>query len=106
MRNLIIRRNKSLAGCLGKVRVYIEDAENGELNIRGSLCRKLGELKNGEEKSFTISDAAVGVYVIADAITRDFCGDMKRIPAGEADVHLSGKNRFDPQNGNPFAFDR
>ena len=104
MRKLIIHRDKSLAGCLGRVRVYIEDAQNGEMEIRGKRCRKLGELKNGEEKSFPISDEAAVVFVIADAATRDFCGDVKRIPAGETDVRLSGKNRFDPQNGNPFAF--
>lgn len=106
MRNLIIKRNKSFAGCFGKVRVYIEDKNASELTIKGCPCRKLGELKNGEEKSFSIDTAAVKVFVIGDAATRDFCMDWKAIPAGEADVRLSGKNSFDPQNGNPFVFDK
>ncbi len=106
MRNLIIKRNKSFAGCFGKVRVYIEDLRAGELNIKGCPCRKLGELKNGEEKTFPIDNAQTKVFVIGDAATRDFCMDWKSIPAGEQDVRLSGKNSFDPQNGNPFAFDK
>lgn len=106
MRNLIIKRNKSLAGCFGKVRVYVEDKENGELNIKGCACRKLGELKNGEEKAFSITNEQTKVFVIGDAATRDFCMDWRSIPAGNADIHLSGKNTFDPQNGNPFAFDK
>ena len=106
MRNLIIKRNKSLAGCFGKVRVYIEDKENGELNIKGCACRKLGELKNGEEKTFSIAAEQIKVFVIGDAATRDFCMDWRSIPAGSGDVRLSGKNSLDPQKGNPFVFDQ
>ena len=106
MRNLIIKRNKSLAGCFGKVRVYIKDVENGELNIKGCPCRKLGELKNGEEKAFSIVNEQTKVFVIGDAATRDFCMDWRSIPAGNTDIHLTGKNSFDPHNGNPFVFDK
>ena len=106
MRNLIIKRNKSLAGCFGKVKVYIEDAENGELTIKGSPCRKLGELKNGEEKTFPVPETQVKVVVIADEATREFCSDSRIVPAGEEDARFSGKNTFDPQRGNPFKFDR
>lgn len=106
MRKLIIKRNKSFAGCFGKVRVYIEDRNAGDLDIKGCPCRKLGELKNGEEKGFSIDTAQTKVFVIGDAMTRDFCMDWKTIPAGEKDVLLSGKNSFDPQNGNPFVFDK
>ena len=106
MRNLIIKRNKSLAGCFGKVRVYIEDKENGELNIKGCACRRLGELKNGEEKTFLIPTAPVQVFVIGDASTRDFCVDGVALPAGDQAVRLSGKIHLDPQRGNPCLFDR
>ena len=105
MRNLSIKRNKSLAGCLGKVHVYIEDADNGELSIKGASCRRLGELKNGEEKTFSIPTVQTKVFVIGDIATREFCSDSKVVPAGDADVRLSGKNTFDPQKGNPFVFD-
>lgn len=106
MRHLILKRNKSFAGCFGKVHVYLEDADRGELTIKGSPCRKIGELKNGEEKTFSIPTTQVKVFVIGDIATKDFCVDSKVIPAGEGDVRLSGKNAFDPQKGNPFVFDQ
>ena len=106
MRSLILKRNRSFAGCFGKVRVYIEDKNTNELTIKGCPCRKLGELKNGEEKCFSITDEPGKVFIIGDAATRDFCMDWKAISAGNQDVRLSGKNSFDPQNGNPFVFDK
>ena len=102
MRNLIIRRQRSLAGCFGKVHVYI-NSESGELTIRNTSCKKLGELKNGEEKTFSIPNTDVTVYVIGDTLTKELCYP-KQINAGDKDVHLSGKTTFDPQNGNPFVF--
>ena len=105
MRMLTIKRNKSFAGFLGKVQVYISDAA-GNLEIHGQLCKKLGELKNGEEKSFTVDTAATTVFVIGDKSTKDFCVDSMPIPAGTAEVRLSCKLVLDPQNGNPFVFDK
>ena len=105
MRMLTIKRNKSFAGFLGKVQVYIA-APDGNLEIHGQLCKKLGDLKNGEEKSFTIDIAATTVYVIGDASTKDFCVDAKAIAEGTAEVRLSGKVTLDPQSGNPFIFDK
>ena len=104
MRMLTIKRNKSFAGFLGKVQVYIADA-NGELEIGGQLCCKLGDLKNGEEKTFTIDNTETTVYVIGDASTKDFCVDHKAIPAGTEEIRLTGKLHLDPQRGNPFVFD-
>ena len=105
MRSLIVKRNKSFAGFLGKVQVYISD-KNGDVDIHGQYCRKLGDLKNGEEKTFTIDTAAATVYVIGDISTKDFCVDAKAIPEGTAEMHLSGKVTLDPQSGNPFIFDK
>ena len=104
MRMLTIKRNKSFAGFLGKVQVYVADA-NGDLEIGSQLCRKLGDLKNGEEKTFTIENARTTIYVIGDASTKDFCMDSKVIPEGTTEVRLSGKLVLDPQRGNPFVFD-
>ena len=106
MRQLILKRNKSFVGCLGKDCVYLEDTDRGELTIKGSPCHKIGELKNGEEKTFSIPTTQVKVFVIVDIATKEFCVDSKVIPAGEGDVRLSGKNTFDPQKGNPFVFDK
>lgn len=105
MRMLTIKRNKSFAGFLGKVQVYIADAL-GDLEIGGQLCKKLGDLKNGEEKSFAIETAPTTVFVIGDKSTKDFCMDVMAIPEGTAEVRLTGKIVLDPQNGNPFVFDK
>ena len=105
MRNLTIKRIKSFVGCLAKMKVYIEDAVAGELDINGVPCRKLGDLKNGEEKTFVIEDNEARVYVIADKLSRGFCNEFYRIPEGADDVYLSGKNRFNLATGNAFRFD-
>ena len=49
MRNLTIHREKTFVGSLVKLKVYIEDTLVNELEINGIPCRKLGDLKNGEE---------------------------------------------------------
>lgn len=105
MRNLRILREKSFAGCLGKLKVYVADPAEGDLEIDGVLCRKLGELKNGEEKAFPIGDGSVDVYVIADKMSRNYYYEKRTIEAGEEDVALSGKVHFNPLAGNPFQFE-
>ncbi|MBP1575986.1 MAG: hypothetical protein J6A68_00485 [Oscillospiraceae bacterium] len=47
MRNLTIKRTKSFVGCLGKMKIYIEDPTSNELLINNTPCRKIGDLKNG-----------------------------------------------------------
>jgi hypothetical protein len=54
MRNLTIKREKTFVGSLMKVHVYIEDHFNSEITINNVPCRKLGDLKNNEEKTFEI----------------------------------------------------
>lgn len=105
MRNLTITRKKSFVGCLGKMKVYIEDPNTGELLINDVPCRKLGTLKNGETATFPISEQAARVYVIADKVSRGFCNDYYPLSAGMEDVVLTGKNKFHPGAGNPFRFD-
>ena len=103
MRNLTITRKKSFVGCLGKMKVYIEDPEAGELEINGVSCRKLGTLKNGETATFPISDRAAKVFVIADKVSRGFCCDYYPITAGTENVVLTGKTMhcFTDGNGKP-----
>ena len=59
MRNLTITREKSFVGCLGRVKVFIEDHTYIETTINNIPCRKLGDLKNGETKTFLISEQAL-----------------------------------------------
>ena len=49
MRKLTIKRAKSFVASLTKVKVYIEDQLSNELTINNVPCRKLGNIKNGEE---------------------------------------------------------
>ena len=65
MRDLSIKRNKSFVGCLAKLKVYIEDIDSKDIVINGVPCRKLGELKNGEMKTFQIGEESAKVFVIA-----------------------------------------
>jgi len=105
MRNLTIKRTKTFVACLANANVYIEDENNYDLIINNTPCRKLGTLKNGEEKTFEISEASARVYVIADKISKGFCNEFKELPYGEDDITLTGKNHFNPATGNAFRFD-
>ncbi len=105
MRNLTIKRTKSFVGCLAKMKIYVEDPTSNEICINNTPCRKIGDLKNGEEKTFQISEQEVKVFVIADKLSKNFCNEFYQLSAGQEDVFLSGKNKFNPANGNAFLFD-
>jgi len=105
MRNLTIKRTKSFVGCLGKIKIYIEDPASSELLINSIPCRKLGDLKNGEEKTFQIPNEAARVFVIADKLSRNISNEYYQLPEGEDDISLSGKNKYNPTTGNAFRFD-
>ena len=105
MRNLTIKREKSFVGSLAKMKVYIEDPTSNEICINDTPCRKLGDLRNGEEKTFQIDEQEVKIYVIADKLSKNYCNEFYQLPAGQEDVFLSGKNKFNPANGNAFRFD-
>ena len=57
------------------MRVFAEDREHGETVIDGTPCRRLGELKNGEEKTFPIEEDDIKIFVIADELSKSFCFD-------------------------------
>ncbi len=105
MRNLIIKRNKSFVACISKFKVYIEDYGSYDTKINDVPCRKLGTLKNGEEKVFAIPDGPAKVFVIADKLSKNFCNEFYNIPEGQTDVFLNGQARFNPATGNAFRFD-
>lgn len=105
MRNLTIKRGKAFAASMAKSKVYIEDPASQELVIDGIPCRKLGELKNGEEKTFQIGNQQARIFVIAGKASTKYCKDMYPLPAGDEDVFLTGKHYFNPASGNAFRFD-
>lgn len=106
MRNLTIKREKSFVACLATMRVYIEDATSTELIINNVSCRKLGDLKNGEEKTFVIGDTSAKVFVIADMMSKDYCNELYQLPEGQENIYLTGKNEYNPATGNAFRFDQ
>ena len=105
MRKLTIKRTKAYPACLAKDKIYIEDHENSDITINGVPCRKIGVLKNGEEKTFEISFAPTRVYVISDKLSRNTNNDFYKIPLGEEDVTLTGEHKYNPFSGNIFRFD-
>ena len=104
MRKLTIKRTKSFIGCLGVMKVYIESAD-GDTKIGNALCKKLGNLKNGEELCCEIGNEEAKIYVIADKLSTNFCVEGYKLDAGEQDITLTGRNRFNPMAGNAFRFD-
>lgn len=104
MRQLTVLREKTFVGSMAKMKIYVEDPTAPELTINGAPCRKLGDLKNGEEKTFEIPETETRIFAIADKLSKDFCNDCFRLPAGTEPVHLSGKNRYNPGTGNAFRF--
>lgn len=104
MRQLTVKRNKTAVGCAVKLKIYAADPQ-GDVTINGLPCVKLGELKNGEEKTFEITEAETRIFAIADQVSKDFCCDSAPVPAGTEPVYLSGKNKFNMSNGNAFIFD-
>ena len=105
MRNLTIKRTKSFVGCLAKMKIYIEDSSSQEMLINDTPCRKIGDLKSGEEKTFQIGEQEAKVFVIADKLSKNYCNEYYQLSEGQEDIFLSGKNRFNPANGNAFRFD-
>jgi len=105
MRYLTIKRAKRFVACLAKMKVYIEDHERADINIGGVPCRRLGELKNGEEATYMVTSGAAKVFVIADTLSKNFCNEYYQLEEGEEDVVLTGRNEFNPASGNAFRFD-
>lgn len=104
MRNLTIKREKSFVGCLVKANVYVHDELTGDTKINGDKCYKLGSLKNGEEKTFTIGDDETKIYVVADKLSMKLTNEVCYIPAGFENVYLMGECKYNPIGGNNFRF--
>lgn len=104
MRELKIKRMKSFVACGVRDKVYIEDYDNPDIKINKIPCRKLGKLKNGEEKIFEIDDNAARLYVICDKLSKNYCNDYYPLPEGNENIVLCGTNQYNPFVGNPFRF--
>lgn len=99
MRRLWIKRHKASSGA-AKMTVYIEDFEDGDITINDTPCRKLGEIKNGQQKHFSVSEDEAKVVVAAGKISGKRTYPCAQLPEGRDDVFLSGK-----ASGKAFCFD-
>lgn len=104
MRKLTIHRQKSFVASLMKVKIYITDPVECDLEINREKCRKLGELKNGETKEFDIGSGAVAVYAIYDTLAPNFCFGKYELSCSDDNITITGKSTFAPKKGNPFVF--
>ncbi len=104
MRKLTLTRRKALPWALFPLNVCVRD-EEGDCTVGKDRARVVGEIKNGEEKSFEIPDAETDVTVAPASVPRWFMCEKRAIPAGSEDVSLAGKVRYSPFLGNPFLFD-
>lgn len=68
-------------------------------------CRKLGDLKNGEQKTFVIDSGIAKVFVVADQLSKNISNEFFPLGYGDTDVFLSGSCIYNPAAGNPFRFD-
>lgn len=105
MRSLTIKRRKSFVGCAMKLKVYIEDYSSHDLVISDIPLRKLGDIKNGEQKTFEVDDTPARVYVIADKLSKGYCNEYYTLPEGSDNIYLEGACKYNPLNGNAFRFD-
>lgn len=87
------------------LKIYIEDPTSEEIVINGTPCRKLGTIKNGEEKTFQVEEDSLKVFVIADKLSKNYCNEFYQLPEGQEPISLSGKPRFNLFTGNAFRFD-
>ncbi|MCR4925378.1 MAG: hypothetical protein K5917_03715, partial [Clostridiales bacterium] len=105
MRNLTIKRTKCFAGCLSKVKIYVENPASTDMIINNTPCSILGELKNGEQKTFQIAERALKIFVITDVMFKELSNDYYQLQEGQEDVLLSGRNHFNLTNASAFLFD-
>ncbi|MBQ9107184.1 MAG: tyrosine-protein phosphatase [Clostridia bacterium] len=105
MRALTIKRKKSIVSDHVPALVYIEDAA-GSVLINNVPCRNLGKIKNGEEKTFQISNDDLRVFVIAEnSLYPNSCDDFFPIPKGTEDLYATGNFFYNPENDTVFLFD-
>ena len=103
-RNLTVTRTKAFFGCLGKAKVYIEDPNSKDIFINNTFCRKIGDLKNGETKTFSIGTREAKVFVIPSKSVKYFCNDYYPLSEGHTDISLSGHYKYTLTMSTPFRF--
>ena len=105
MRKLTLQRAKSYVEALTKLNIYIEDSTAGDIMINGTRCRKLGDLENGERKTFGIEEHKAKVFAIAENASPSVGQEYYELPEGVNHIFLSGQLAVHPSSGIAFRFD-
>ncbi len=103
MRHITVKREKTSVACLAQMTVFVEDSTTIDAVLDGLPCRRVGLLANNGELTFEIDDAPRRVYVVY-ADHKPDGNEYYPVPAGFEDMVISGKNVYNPGNGNPFRF--
>ena len=104
MRKLDIYRRKRFYGCAGTYKIYTPDP-NGDTEILGTVCTRIGTLKNGAHFTTDIPDTEFKIFIIADNISRSYCSEVYTVPAGTEDVFLTGAASGNFSDSNAFRLD-
>ena len=105
MRNLIIQRKSASTGRFAKMNVYIEDAKSGEITLNDLPCRKIGVLKNDDIKTFSITEEATKIIVVANQEEKTGYLEVYSLEEGSEDIVLSGETIFGRNGKFVFKFD-
>lgn len=100
MRRLWIERRKASAAAATAMNVYIEDPEEGDVIINDIPCRKLGVVKNGRKKRFTIEEDARKLFVVHKVGKKEH--PFVQLSEGRDDVFVSGTARKKLFQGKSF----
>lgn len=100
MRRLWIERRKASAAAATAMNVYIEDPEEGNVIINDIPCRKLGAVKNGRKKRFTIEEDARKVFIVHKVGKKEH--PFVQLEEGWDDVFISGTARKKLFQGKSF----
>lgn len=102
MRKLTIERMSSYVEALTKLDVYVEDVTAGEFAIGEVRCRKLGNLANGESKTFEIGEHKVKVFLIVNDMKADGKLTFYDLQEGMNDISIYGQFALNPSGGIAF----
>ena len=101
MRKLTVNIRANPAARVGKVFLYIED-DGGNTRISGTLCKKLGEIKEGSSEIFKVDNGNLKLFVIPEQQSQNFEYNPFRLPVGEDDIYISGENKVDANGKSGF----
>ncbi len=108
MRNITIKREEINDGSFYTANIYIEDILCGDTEIGGVRCRCLGQLKNGEEATFSVECAEQKLFAVLAEVRNIEQYNCIILPFGYDNIYLTAKYSkgnliFNGMQNNPVA---